>query len=1046
VRKITFLFTFVIISLLLTSGLTVSAQSGRGRTANPGRDPKPAAAPPVTVPDATSVIKQEQAGSVSRFLLKNGITVIINEQHATPITATVAYFKAGALNETDATGGAAALLARLMFRGTQLQTGEQIASKLRASGTLMESRAGFDNTSFFLITPPEKLKEALAIQADVLQHPALGAEELRKELTLNPDPMSPAVALLLQRNQTLPGLFDCTLNNPEAAENLALARLLDIAFAANRTVRRWQINPAMTAEQLMGFYKTHFRPDNLVITVTGDVSTFHTLVEIQRLYGSFKAAPPIPAVQEPAQSPAAKKNQDAAAASPQNRTKAVAVTGKAKAGGIDKPQSKDNGPTKKTDATAEANPVNSTAQQTPAATTRPLTPEEQGVTAQAQPAQTPQTPLQYASDRGSLSRSIISVGYRIAPSDAKERTTLEVLCALLGQGRASRLHRSLVQGQGLAYEVDAGYLVLANASLLALQLQIAPNGIDRAESAFFREVNTLRREVPSEGEMTRARMLLEKRFFDRSATYIDRAWVLARAEAAQGGIRAFADYRKHLEAVTAADVQRAAAKYLTFANTTVYEYEAQTAPPRTFDTEKFAATVLAWSPTYAEAVDPKQVRATDDKNILSTNAQSLDKSTDELGALESIQPLAIKNFSTLNGPQAYVREDHSQPRVNITILFQGGRVTEEESSSGVTELMLRSMLYGTARRTQIAQELEQIGADVEIVAEPDFYGFNISALPHYAGRALRIVRDLIEEPAFREEEVKLALDHQLSLSLRQRDLSKDRSLELMSRLMYPNHTYSSPAHGREEVLKKLTAESLQAWHSRTIKRQIPVVIVVGDTEGSALISGDVATGFKRNETDATLKARVMPPFKAGENIESKQSYDTVFSIGFAGAKATSEELTAIELIKALWNGSNGRLMTELRNRQGIAYEVCMDNRARLMAGELFIQAAVAPEQEQKVRAAVLAEAEKLARAGAGAEELSNARAVAATLNLLRLQSQGTRALEYARALFYQKQVSEAETFAERLAKISSDEIKRIAAAYFKAPAIGAVRGSQTQAK
>jgi predicted Zn-dependent peptidase len=549
VRKIYALFTLAVISLSVISGPLAYAQSGRGRTANPARDPKPAAAPPVTVPDATSVIKQEQAGAVSRFLLKNGITVIINEQHASPITATVAYFKAGALDETEALSGAAALLARTLFRGTQLQTAEQITAKLRAGGALMEAQAGFDNSSFYLIAPPDKLKEALAIQADVLQHPALNADNVRKEIALNSNSEGRAVSLLLQRNNALSELFECSVANREAPENLAMAGLLRVALAANKPFRGWQNNSSMTAEQLMSFYKTHYRPDNLIITVTGDVSTFHTLVEIQRLYGTFKAAPQIPDSQTAPQPAGDRKAGEAPATNGQNKAKpaaAATLKPKAKAEGADKPKAADAGTSKKPEASgAETNSSKPQAPQTAPANAKP---EAQPVTADTQAASAPQTPLQYGNERGNTGQSIISVGYRFAALDAKERATIEVLCALLGQGRASRLHRSLVEGQGLAQRIDAAYFALADASMLALQMQIAPNLIDRAESAFFREVNTLRRETPSEGEMTRAKMLLEKRFFDKNATYIDRAWVLARAEATQGGIRAFADYRKRLEA------------------------------------------------------------------------------------------------------------------------------------------------------------------------------------------------------------------------------------------------------------------------------------------------------------------------------------------------------------------------------------------------------------------------------------------------------------------------------------------------------------------
>ena len=126
----------------------------------------------------------------------------------------------------------------------------------------------------------------------------------------------------------------------------------------------------------------------------------------------------------------------------------------------------------------------------------------------------------------------------------------------------------------------------------------------------------------------------------------------------------------------------------------------------------------------------------------------------------------------------------------------------------------------------------------------------------------------------------------------------------------------------------------------------------------------------------------------------------------------------------------------------------MDNQSSLIAGVLTLQAVVTPENEQKARTALLAEAERLVKTGASADELSSAKAMAVTLNLLRLQSERYRMLEYARTLFYQKQAADVENFAERVSKVSVEEIKRTAAAYLKAPAAstGIVRGIQTQAK
>ena len=100
--------------MLITTALLAPAlsQSGRGRPKVPQPSPTTTTQPqPINIPATAAVIKQEQAGTTSRFLLRNGITVVISEHHATPIAAVVAYFKATANDDSWAMSSTAQLLA-----------------------------------------------------------------------------------------------------------------------------------------------------------------------------------------------------------------------------------------------------------------------------------------------------------------------------------------------------------------------------------------------------------------------------------------------------------------------------------------------------------------------------------------------------------------------------------------------------------------------------------------------------------------------------------------------------------------------------------------------------------------------------------------------------------------------------------------------------------------------------------------------------------------------------------------------------------------------
>ena len=147
----------------------------------------------------------------------------------------------------------------------------------------------------------------------------------------------------------------------------------------------------------------------------------------------------------------------------------------------------------------------------------------------------------------------------------------------------------------------------------------------------------------------------------------------------------------------------------------------------------------------------------------------------------------------MNGPRAFVREDHSLPKTTIALLFQGGRLIENETTSGTTERMLRSMLHGNLRRAgqDLANELEQLGGEVETVVEPDFFGFVLSVLSRDADLTLRFLRECIEEPAFRDDDVQRARVVQIGTIRTARDSSLARAQELLTQAP-TRHPYALP--------------------------------------------------------------------------------------------------------------------------------------------------------------------------------------------------------------------------------------------------------------
>ena len=158
-----------------------------------------------------------------------------------------------------------------------------------------------------------------------------------------------------------------------------------------------------------------------------------------------------------------------------------------------------------------------------------------------------------------------------------DHAAVKVLSTVLGGGMAGRLFVELRDKRGLAYSATSFYDPVKDPGALVLYLGTAPDNAEKAEQALAREIARIREQPIEGGELSRAKnYLLGKYDMDRR-TNERRAWYEA-YYTLQRGPDYPARYRRAVEAVTVADVQRVARRYLSTLSTVVLLPPA--APPR----------------------------------------------------------------------------------------------------------------------------------------------------------------------------------------------------------------------------------------------------------------------------------------------------------------------------------------------------------------------------------------------------------------------------------------------------------------------------------
>ncbi|HWX64990.1 MAG TPA: pitrilysin family protein [Rhodanobacter sp.] len=129
---------------------------------------------------ATATTQQIPELAYSRFVLPNGLTVVVHEDHKAPVVAVSIWYHIGSGDEPKGKTGFAHLFEHLMFSGSEHRKGTYFGPFEKAGATDMNGTTWFDRTNYFETVPTTALDMALWMESDRMGHllGAIGQKEL----------------------------------------------------------------------------------------------------------------------------------------------------------------------------------------------------------------------------------------------------------------------------------------------------------------------------------------------------------------------------------------------------------------------------------------------------------------------------------------------------------------------------------------------------------------------------------------------------------------------------------------------------------------------------------------------------------------------------------------------------------------------------------------------------------------------------------------------------------------------------------------------------
>jgi zinc protease len=226
-----------------------------------------------TTPPPPAAPREVQIPKPVEKTLANGLRVIVIEKKGVPLVAARMLIKNGGEADPATLPGLADTTASLLTKGTTTRSAEEIARGVEALGATLDVSTGWDQSSADISVMSSKLPQAMAFMADVLRHPSFKQEEIDRLRQQNIDALSVA------------------MKQPGRLASFVAAHVVfgDAPYGHNLGGTPLSL-ARITRDDIVAFHRDHYRPDNAILIMGGDIAPAKAFAAAQELFGGWKPA------------------------------------------------------------------------------------------------------------------------------------------------------------------------------------------------------------------------------------------------------------------------------------------------------------------------------------------------------------------------------------------------------------------------------------------------------------------------------------------------------------------------------------------------------------------------------------------------------------------------------------------------------------------------------------------------------------------------------------------------------------------------------------
>jgi len=390
-----------------------------------------------------------------------------------------------------------------------------------------------------------------------------------------------------------------------------------------------------------------------------------------------------------------------------------------------------------------------------------------------------------------------------------------------------------------------------------------------------------------------------------------------------------------------------------------------------------------------------------------------------------------------NGMILYLLEDHDLPIFNITTRIRTGAIYEPQEKAGLASLtgfVMRSGGTVSMPADKMNEELEFMAASVETAIDRESGSANLSTLRKDIDKSLKIFTDVLMNPAFPEDKIRMRKDEVIESIRRENDNPSQIAQREFRKIMYDSkHPYSRKVEGTLESIEKITRDDMVAFHKKYFRPNNIILGISGDFNKDEIIKklNAVFAGWKKEEIQFPEVPKVDRRFEKAVFYAYKDINQANVIMGHLGIHRKSPDYFPVMIMNFILGGGSftARIPGRIRSDEGLAYSAYSAFQTSRDIGMFFVSCQTKLESTNRAISIALEELEKIRKSPIDKEELTQAKETFTNQFVFRFTTSASIVGQKVDIEYEDLPLNYLETYIANVQAVTHEDVQRVARKY-----------------